>query len=498
MKISIVYLINVNNSGSENSFDIPDDFLLGAASDDFEVELFSTDSVGEALEAATGEFLFVAGEGMRVSLEKLETACRFAGGSNVFSLVTWSNTPDTGHVTKYDRGYPALTTVWLDDNIEAASLINLQLVRNLNLAEWFVSNGSDEYLKASPVSAISLFMGLLGDVAVIDGIAPAQAKTQDLEGHFERRLQFCRPEHIMHLLAILDQLREFTDAHIRYALWKKLITPKYLEYIDRKYLLKMVAEWYELKTGIRADLDHPRNFNEHANRQKISDYSPLRSELADKYAVRKYIADAIGEQYLIPLAGVWERPEDIDFTALPEKFALKATHASGTNIIVGDKSKLDVSQAMDTMRRWMVYNYAAYGYELQYAYIKPRIVCEQFITCRLEYQFWCIDGDPKFVSVIHSPHGENAKATYDMDWNRLDFITSPPELKEPVARPANFDEMKEIAVKLSSGHSFARIDLLADGEKLWFGEITFTPASGLVRWTKLEGHKGDEIAELFF
>lgn len=248
-------------------------------------------------------------------------------------------------------------------------------------------------------------------------------------------------------------------------------------------VITKLKNWYFQKCGVPLNLENPLTFNEKMQWIKIYDYNLLKTTLADKYGFRQWVSDNIGSQYLIPLLGVWEKFEDINFDILPNQFVLKATHGSSWNIIVPDKLHFDKKTASQKFNRWLNTNFALqFGQELQYMNIPPQIIAEEYHPCHYEYQFWCFNGTPHFVSVIHSPHGENKKATYDLEWNQLDFVTSLPKLDETVERPRLFEEMVAITKKICADFSFVRVDFMYDGTNIFIGEITFTPASGVCMW----------------
>lgn len=246
----------------------------------------------------------------------------------------------------------------------------------------------------------------------------------------------------------------------------------------------ILSKWYFNITGKILDLKNPKTFNEKIQWLKINDSTKNKTILADKYEVRKFIKNRIGEKYLIKLLGVFNNADEIDFKKLPSKFALKATHSSGYNKIISNKKEITSEQDLRREANgWLSENFAyKNGLELHYADIKPKLIIEDFFNCKYEYQFWCFNGDPKFVSVIHNPHGENKKLTYDMNWQQLDFVTSLPKFDSPIKKPDYFDEMKKLSRKLCKDFIFVRVDFMHDGKKLLFSEMTFTPASGICQW----------------
>ena len=223
-------------------------------------------------------------------------------------------------------------------------------------------------------------------------------------------------------------------------------------------------------------------------------YDPLATKCADKYMVRKIVAERIGKEYLNELHGVFESIEDIDLNKLPNSFVLKGTHGSGLNIICKDKSKLNWNKEFKKMRSWFKYNYYWQNREWVYKDIKPRIICEKFIEQEAgvelrDYRFFCFNGEPKFISVDFSitDKSKTRRNIYDLGWNLLDAeISYPKELSIKVDKPFKLDNMIELSRKLSAGFPHARIDFYYINEKIIFGEITFFHQSGMGKIKPIE------------
>lgn len=245
---------------------------------------------------------------------------------------------------------------------------------------------------------------------------------------------------------------------------------------------------YEFSTGKHMDINLPVTFNEKMQWLKLYDVSELKTRLSDKYLVRQWVADKIGKEFLVPVLGIWNSANDIDFSLLPNQFCLKANHGSGMNYIIEDKSKLsqkDIVKIKKLMSDWMEYSYYALFIEFQYRDIPRRIIAEQYLPClsdELEFQFWCFNGKPEFVSVIQSPHGKNKKITFDMEWNELPFVTSLPKYKDPLIKPEKFEEMIKVVKILCEDFIFVRVDLYYCNNNVFFGEMTFSPAAGICNW----------------
>lgn len=222
----------------------------------------------------------------------------------------------------------------------------------------------------------------------------------------------------------------------------------------------------------------------HGNLQKYNNY-------VDKYLVRDYVKEKIGEEYLIPLLGVYEDVSEIDYSKLPKSFVLKANHGSGYNIIVKDKSKSNFSKINKKLSKWLKEDYYKIKKEYQYQNVKKKITCEKFIQDKnnqlLDYKFFCFDGKPAFVKVDFDRYENHKVNFYDMDWNLLEMQEAGWEnYTEKYEKPENFDLMQELTNKLCEDFQFVRVDLYNADGKIYFGELTFTPASGKHAFVPLE------------
>lgn len=248
----------------------------------------------------------------------------------------------------------------------------------------------------------------------------------------------------------------------------------------------------------KLDLKNPKTFNEKIQWLKLYYRDSKYTEYVDKYKVREYIQEELGEEYLIPLLGVYEKVEDIIWEDLPEQFVLKCTHGSHCNIICKDKSKLDIKKASKKLNKWMNKSWYWFGREWPYKNVERKIVCEDFMLDEQfddlpDYKFMCFNGEPKLILVCRNRTEESSGNYdfYDIDWN-ITNISRPKKSfsSEPIKKPKGFDTMLKIAKKLSEGLPFSRIDFYEVNGKVYFGEITFFPASGL---SKFEPEEYDEI-----
>lgn len=252
---------------------------------------------------------------------------------------------------------------------------------------------------------------------------------------------------------------------------------------DERYL--KVA--YRLKMGRRLHLDPPVTFNEKIQWLKIHDRKPIYTTLVDKYLVKKWVADRIGEEYVIPTLGVWEHFNDIDFNTLPDQFVLKCTHNSGGVVICRNKAELNLKSAKKTIERDLSRNFYWGQREWPYKNVVPRIIAEQYLEDKetdslIDYKFFAFDGDVKalFVATDRNSKKETKFDFYDANFHHLPIINGHPNARVEPAKPETFDRMKELAAILSKGIPQVRCDFYEVDGKVYFGEMTFSHYSGFV------------------
>lgn len=271
----------------------------------------------------------------------------------------------------------------------------------------------------------------------------------------------------------------------------KIINPLgargYLNWMPDEMYLKFVFKGFLNK---KLNLENPRSFSEKLQWLKLHDRKPEYSNYADKYEVRKHIAETIGEKYLIPLLGIYDCVDEIDWKSLPNKFVLKCAHGSTSNIICTDKEKLDIEASKIKLKKWMKKNWYWYGREWPYKYIKPRIICEKFIsdkdTTPDDYKVLCFDGKAKLIEV-HMDRFENHKQDfYDEKWNKK-LISQGNTISDIVyPKPIELEKMIELSEKLAADMIHVRIDWFIAYNKLYFGEITFYDGSGFMPFVREE------------
>lgn len=250
-----------------------------------------------------------------------------------------------------------------------------------------------------------------------------------------------------------------------------------------------LADWYYETTGKVLNLDNPQTFNEKIQWMKLYDSTPIKTQLADKYLVRSWITEKIGDEYLIPLLGVWDRFEDIDFDSLPNQFVLKCNHGSGYNIIVKDKSKFNIDDARKKINNWLNEDFAfRCGFEMHYSAIPRKIIAEKYIENNnndlYDYKFWCFDGKVEYIQFLSERNTNGLKmAFYNKNWEKQDFVYTYPLDSKEIKEPENLDEMIKLSEILAQGFSHVRVDFyrLENGQ-IYFGEMTFTSCSGISKW----------------
>lgn len=264
----------------------------------------------------------------------------------------------------------------------------------------------------------------------------------------------------------------------------------------RYEILKNLPDEYMLKRrfkermGYPLNLDNPQTFNEKMQWLKLHDRNPLYTTMVDKYEVKKYVAEKIGEQYIIPSLGVWEHFDEIDFDKLPDKFVLKCTHDSGSVVLCRDKATFDKVAAKHKLERGIAKNYYYSGYEWPYKDVKPRIIAEKFMVDELrdelmDYKIHNFNGIPEFILVCSERFSRAGLAEdfFDVNWNHLS-VKRPHHRNSDVIieKPRKLEEMLLLSKKISRNIPFVRTDFYEIGDKIYFGEITFYPACGMEKF----------------
>lgn len=260
----------------------------------------------------------------------------------------------------------------------------------------------------------------------------------------------------------------------------------YFTWLPDKLYLKLL---FRIRMGKRLNLKNPQTFSEKLQWLKLYDRKTEYTMMVDKYAVKDYVAGIIGEEYIIPTIGVWNKLDDIEWDTLPEKFVLKTTYGGGSSgvVICKDKSTFDRQKAIKKLKKSLKQNIYKTLKEWPYKNVPKRIIAEKYIDPRPEtndlpdYKFFCFNGEPKYCQVISGRDSKKCIDFFDRDWNHQPFHEPSyySFADEEPAKPKYLDKMWQAAEQLAQDKAFSRIDFYEVGDDVFFGEITFFPTSGL-------------------
>ncbi|MEQ3499762.1 ATP-grasp fold amidoligase family protein [Tenacibaculum sp. SSH1-16] len=230
------------------------------------------------------------------------------------------------------------------------------------------------------------------------------------------------------------------------------------------------------------NLKSPKYFNDKLLFLKLNVRDKRQSKLVDKYEVRNYIKETIGEEYLIPLVGVYNKVEDVVIDNLPQKFVIKMTNGSQNNIICKDKSRFSWNKSQIKLNKWLKYNYYKRTREWPYKNVNNRIVIEEFLETKddnlIDYKFFCFEGIPKFIQLDIDRFKGHKRDFYDMSFKKIErFNITYVNSNSKLEKPKNFDGMVKLVKKLAKPWKFVRIDFYNIEGAIYFGEITFYPGN---------------------
>lgn len=294
-------------------------------------------------------------------------------------------------------------------------------------------------------------------------------------------------------MKIRDKLSRYVKKHCPY-LAQVIYEKKVLHRIKKHKVesnderKKELARLYKKYIGVDIDWENPKRYTEKIQYRKLFFSGTIYSELSDKYLVRKWVSEKIGEEYLIPLIGVWNSFDEIDFEQMPKEFVLKTNNASGTNVIIRDKKIIDKNLLKRKFDFWMNMDYANFvGYEMHYSLINPKIIAEKLIKNDkkmdlMDYKFMCFNGKVEYIWVDTGRYHDHKRTIFNSQWKREKWQQSYYDVDTSVLKPKNFEKMIEIATILSEGFDHVRVDLYNSEGKIYFGEMTFTNAGGFEKY----------------
>ena len=278
-------------------------------------------------------------------------------------------------------------------------------------------------------------------------------------------------------------------------------------YLSRMGLLNILPDDIYIKTEFRLhfgydlNLSEPKTFNEKIQWLKLHNRKNVYTTMVDKYLSKNYVSNLIGEEYLIPTIGVYNRFDDINFNNMPEQFVIKCTHDSGGIVICKDKKKLDLKKAKKKINKFLKRKYYYMHREWPYKNVNPKIIVEKYMENKeqnelTDYKVMCFNGVAKIIFTCTERFSNGLKVTFfDLKWNKLPFERHYPSSEQDIPKPKNLKKMIELSEKLSKNIPFLRIDWYEVNGKLYFGELTFYPGGGLEEFTPMEWDRklGDMI-----
>ena len=294
------------------------------------------------------------------------------------------------------------------------------------------------------------------------------------------------------LFYLFNNRSQFADSIVKNFLW----------WLPDKWYL---ALRYRFQMGYFINFKSPKTFTEKLQWLKLYDRNPAYSIMVDKYAVKQYVKSRIGDQYIIPTIALWDTVEEINWDLLPDQFVIKTTHGGGSGgvIICADKKTFDTAKAIDKLKKSLITDIYAELREWPYKNVPKRIIAEKFMSPSIlrkpygltDYKFYCFNGEPKYCQVIRDRHTCETIDFYDMDWQHQEFVGLNPNIENgliPVQCPLKLKSMITICRKLAEGIPFIRVDLYVIDDEIYFGELTFYPASGIgqfkpIKWQNILG-----------
>ena len=254
---------------------------------------------------------------------------------------------------------------------------------------------------------------------------------------------------------------------------------------DEEYLKSM----FHAKMGYELNLENPQTFNEKLQWLKLHDRNPEYTRMVDKYEVKQYVANIIGEEHIIPTLGIWDNFDEINFEKLPNQFVLKCTHDSGGIVICKDKENFELVKAKKKINNHLQRNFFYIGREWPYKDVKPRIIAEQYLTDEFggelkDYKIFNFPGHPQIIEVDFDQFVDHKRNFYNTDWEYIDLaLNYPTDPQHFISKPQALDKMLELAGKLAEGIPHVLTDLYCIDDKVYFGELTFYHEAGFGKFT---------------
>lgn len=275
----------------------------------------------------------------------------------------------------------------------------------------------------------------------------------------------------------------------------KVVIYNFLSFIPDKAYLKLI---YFIRFHKRLNLEEPKTFNEKMQWLKLYDRNPKYIDMVDKCSAKEFVTKIIGEEYIIPTIGIYNSFDEINFEQLPNQFVIKCTHDSNGLIICRDKKQLNIDKAKKDINTSLYYNYYYGGREWPYKNVKPRIIIEKYMNDGKndeinDYKCFCFNGKVEYIQVDYDRFKNHGRNEYDRDWNYIPFTTDfPTDKNRIIEKPKKLKLLIELVEKIVKNigiESFVRIDMYIVKDKIYFGEITFYPGSGFLKFEPSEYDK---------
>lgn len=267
----------------------------------------------------------------------------------------------------------------------------------------------------------------------------------------------------------------------KFVKWSKdFLEQNIFKYLDDVTFLKF---YFALFMHQKLNLNNPTTYNEKLQWIKLYDRNPIYKTFVDKIEVKKYVEDCIGKEYVIPTYKIWDKPDEISLTELPDQFVIKCSHNSGGVVIVKDKSKANLKEIIHKLQYYYRQNYYWVGREWPYKDVCPRIICEQYLKTQsddiIDYKVMCFEGKAHLIQIHLGRYTNHTQDFYDTDWNKLEvYQKGTPNSSIVLDRPDCLDEMIRISELLSKGYHHIRVDWYYVNGQLYFGELTLFDSSG--------------------
>lgn len=279
---------------------------------------------------------------------------------------------------------------------------------------------------------------------------------------------------------IIEKLKCIPHA-LKFQCWKRME-----EIMHKIAPFQYDAIRYYRIVGKKLDWKHPSSVSQKLIWLNRFDQNPLKVICADKYRMRQYVTDCGLSEINVPLIGVWDIVDDIDWSKLPNQFVLKTNHGCGTNIICKDKSQLDIEEAKRKLKEWLRIDFGKICNEQHYSKIQRCILAEEYLPMGeypLDYKIHCFNGEP-YCFLFYPKHDDEGciRITYSLDWERKYYIKGEDKYQIDIPKPANLEKMLEYARILAKPFPYVRVDFYEVDDKLYIGELTFTSFGNMIEY----------------